>query len=244
MVGSWIAVETCAKGAGGRRNFANVSVDHRRSTVIEKADTIMASVIAAPLRPTILLVLSFFFSANAAVGQLLEAPQEIVADIDGDGKVDRAVVVLSQASDGALDLHVHFGSSNGNEPDFVKTSISGDRIEVFESREKATLSLQTCYGCGASKSYDETLTITYRNKTFLVSGYARYWEWYTRFGDGTDELLMGGCRINFLLGRGWTVGGDALQTETLVKERYPPVTLADWSFKKAPPICRFGNDSE
>ena len=197
----------------------------------------MASVNPAPPRPAILLLLSFFFPADAAVGQLLEAPQEIVADIDGDGKPDRAVVVSSQAGDGALDLHVHFGSTSGKEPDFVKISISGDRIEAFESREKGTLSLQTCYGCGARKSYDETLTIIYRDKTFLVSGYARFWEWYTPFADGTDEFLMGGCRIDYLAGRAWTTKG--LDAERSADGHFTPVTLADWSFEKAPAICKF-----
>jgi hypothetical protein len=29
-----------------------------------------------------------------------------------------------------------------------------------------------------------------------------------------------------------------------VKERFKPITLADWSFEKAPPICKLGNEDE
>jgi hypothetical protein len=202
----------------------------------------MALAIPAPPGLALLIVLPFLPAPGVAFAQTLEAPQEIAIEMDGDGKPDRAVLLAGPSGDGALDLHVHLGSNSGSEPDIVKKAILNERILAFESREPGMLSITTCHGCGARKSFEETLTISYRNGTLLVGGYSRNWEWYTPFADGTDELLMGGCRIDFLSGRGWVSKG--LEEEKPVAERFKPIALADWSFEKAPSICKFGNEHE
>lgn len=196
----------------------------------------MASAIPAAFRPA-LLTLLLLAPCGAAVAQTLDPPQEITLDLDGDGKTDRAVLVAPAADDSTLDLHIHLGKSSGTAPDIVKPAITGLSILTFESPEKGTLSLSTCYGCGARKSYDETLTLVYRDGVLLVGEFSRDWEWYTPFADGTDEFLMGGCRIDYLAGHAWV--SEGLEEEVAVKERFTPVRLEDWSSEVRPSICEF-----
>ena len=70
------------------------------------------------------------------------------------------------------------------------------------------LVVTSCFGCGANKSWAETLTIVHRAGEFLVAGYARDWDWNSHMADGSVETILGSCEIDFLSGKG--VASDGL----------------------------------
>ncbi len=75
-------------------------------------------------------------------------------------------------------------------------------VQPLESKDGGSLGVVSCYGCGANKSWDQTLTIVYRRGEFLVAGYARDWDWNSHLVDGSVETIMGSCDIDFLAGKG------------------------------------------
>ncbi|RWK25858.1 MAG: hypothetical protein EOR43_02130 [Mesorhizobium sp.] len=164
---------------------------------------------------------------------------ELAVDIDQDGTMDRAVVIQD---DGPAELYIYLGMgaekpAPSRKPDFVRKALTEDRILDLEAKGKGSLAITSCFGCGASKSTEETLTIVYRHGQFMVGGYSRSWDWGNRTSDDTVETMLGDCDINFLTGKG-TVSKD-LEEGKPVKGRFKPVPLKDWSYEKRPKVCDF-----
>lgn len=177
-------------------------------------------------------------------------------DFDGDGKMDRAELVLinPESADVAfnknqyymvadserVDLVLTLDAASGK-PAFVKKKIVDPErafmVTALESKGKGSLSVTSCYGCGAMKSWDETLTIAYRHGHFVVAGLSRDWEWGTHLADGNVGLVMGGCDINYLTGKG--VVSEGLSDGKSLRMRFKKIKLADWSDAKQPKACQF-----
>ncbi len=116
----------------------------------------------------------------------------LTVDFDGDGKMDRAELVLinPESADVAfnknqyymvgdserVDLVLTLDAASGK-PAFVKKKIVDPErvfmVSALESKSKGSLSVTSCYGCGAMKSWEETLTIAYRGGHFVVAGLSR-----------------------------------------------------------------------
>jgi hypothetical protein len=170
-----------------------------------------------------------------------EPPFEITLDMDNDGQIDRAVITTNP-DDGSADLSLYLAAGEGKldparKPDFVKKALTEERILGLESKGKGSLVITSCFGCGASKSTEETLTVVYRRGKFLVGGYSRSWDWGEQKADGTVETTLGGCDINYLTGKA-TVSKD-LEAGRPIKGKFKPVPLKDWSYEKRPKACEF-----
>ncbi|QKD04939.1 hypothetical protein [Mesorhizobium loti] len=164
---------------------------------------------------------------------------ELKLDIDQDGKMDRAVVM--QAPGGSADLTIYLAAGEekldpSRRPDFVRKGLTEDRVTDLESKGKGSLVITSCFGCGASESTEDTLTIVYRQGQLLVGGYSRSWDWNQQMSDGV-KTTVGGCDINYLTGKG-TVSKDLGNTKP-IRGRFKPVPLKDWSIGKRPKACNF-----
>ncbi len=164
---------------------------------------------------------------------------ELKLDIDQDGKMDRATVL--QEAGGPADLYIYLAAGEekldpSRRPDFVRKGLTEDRVIDLESKGKGSLAMTSCFGCGASKSTEDTLTIVYRQGQFLVGGYSRSWDWNQQTSDGV-KTTVGGCDINYLTGKG-TVSKD-LEDGKPIKGKFRPVPLRDWSSDKRPKACDF-----
>ena len=168
-------------------------------------------------------------------------PFEITLDMDNDGRIDRAVITTNP-DDGSADLSLYLAAGAGKldparKPDFVKKALTEDRVLALEEKGKGSLVVTSCFGCGANKSWEATLTIVWRNGKFLVAGYSRDWDWNVQKADGTVETTLGGCDINFLTGKG--VASKDLDDGKPVAGKFRPIALADWSDDKRPEPCKF-----
>ena len=165
---------------------------------------------------------------------------ELKLDIDRDGKIDRAVVLQDNTGSADLNIYLAIGEENpgpSRKPDFVRKALTEDRVVDLEAKGKGSLAITSCFGCGASKSTEETLTVVYRHGHFMVGGYSRSWDWGNRTSDDTVETLVGDCDINYLTGKG-TVSKD-LEASRPIKGKFKPVLLKDWSYEKRPKVCEF-----
>lgn len=200
----------------------------------------------APQRPfvTVLAVIAHLLGASACLAQDKDEDDvkwDVTSDLDGDGMLDRASIV--HAPDGGTsDLHIFLGASStktGDDaaPDIIKKAIVHGTVLAFESREKATLTLMSCTGCTSISALEQTLTVVYRNRTFMIGRYTRGWELTTRFANGEVDVLMGGCSIDFLTGEGRV--SEGLEDAKPVKERFKPIALASWSDTIRPAICKY-----
>jgi len=162
---------------------------------------------------------------------------ELKLDIDQDGKMDQARVM--QEPGGPADLYIYLAAGEekldpSRRPDIVRKGLTEDRVIDLESKGKGSLTVTSCFGCGASKSTEDTLTIVYRRGQFLVGGYSRSWDWNQQTSDGV-KTTVGGCDINYLAGKG-TVSKD-LEDGKPIKGKFRPVPLKDWSSDKRPKAC-------
>lgn len=180
----------------------------------------------------------------------------IAVDFDGDGQMDRAdlVQVNPEAGDTSLNSGQDFMvdaservdlvltlNAFSNKPVFIKKQIV-DPEEVFlvsalESKSKGSVSLRSCYGCGAMKSWDQTLTIAYRKGNFVVAGYSKSWELNFHTSDRNVDGKQGECDINYLTGRG--TASHTADDAKPIKARFRMVKLSDWSGDKVPKACEF-----
>jgi hypothetical protein len=192
-----------------------------------------------------------------------EALYEITLDMDHDGKMDRAVLVLVGPartdfhplteeryglSDGeSVDLYVYLAVGDekldlSREPTILKKAIVDPEetpwVEPLESPDNRALVVTSVYGWGASKTWGQSLTIVHRGGEFLVAGYTKDWDWNNHLADGRVETIIGGCDINLLTGKG--VVSQGLDEESKPAEgKFMPVKLADWSTDKRPEACDF-----
>ena len=171
----------------------------------------------------------------------VETLYEVTLDIDHDGKPDRAVAV-EETDSGQGDLYIYLAAGDGKtdlsrQPSFLKKAVTEGSISGLESRNDGALIVTSCFGCGANKSWAETLTIIHRAGEFLVAGYARDWDWNSHMADGSVETILGSCEIDFLSGKG--VASDGLDEGKPIAAQFTPVKLADWSDDKRPAACNF-----
>jgi hypothetical protein len=172
---------------------------------------------------------------------LVEPLYEVALDVDSDGRMDRAAIVERPDSRQA-DLYIYQVAGDqkldlSRQPTFLKREITEGRVDGLESRGNGSLVIISCFGCGAIKSWAETLTIVHRGGEFLVAGYARDWDWNSHMADGTVNTIMGSCEIDFLAGRG--AASDGLDDAQPVEGTFTPVKLSDWSADERPDICNF-----
>ena len=165
---------------------------------------------------------------------------EITLDVDKDGKTDRALLV--EAADSSMDLYIYLAGGDkklgiSGVPTFVKKAITEGSISSLETNARGSLVLTSCAGCGANKSWAETLTIVYRNHDFLVGGYKRDWDWNSHLADNTVDTKTGSCDINFLTGNG--AASQGLEDNRPVKQKFKRIRLTDWSPANLPKICKF-----
>jgi hypothetical protein len=197
--------------------------------------------------------------ARAEERPKLAALSDAALDIDRDGRMDRAALVLvggsgsagpggqyRLSSDERVDLYVYLDAGDGapdlsRPPSFIKKYIADPErawiVFPLEIRGRASLAVTTCYGCGANKSWEETLTIAYRRGEFLAAGYTMDWDWNSRLMNGTVETKLGGCDINFLSGKG--AASQGLDEGKPLKTKFKRIRLADWSSERRPEACRF-----
>ncbi|WP_027058295.1 hypothetical protein [Mesorhizobium loti] len=164
---------------------------------------------------------------------------ELKLDIDQDGKTDRVVVMQDLGAPADLYIYLAAGEEKldpSRQPDFVRKGLTEDRVTDLESQGKGSLVITSCFGCGASKSTEDTLTIVYRKGQLLVGGYSRSWDWNQQTSDGV-KTTVGGCDINYLTGKG-TVSKD-LEHAKPIKRKFMPMPLKDWSASKRPKACNF-----
>jgi hypothetical protein len=170
---------------------------------------------------------------------LAESPStfELKLDIDQDGKTDR--VEITQQPGEPADLSIYLDEENpdpARQPEFVRKGLTNGRVIDLQGKGKGSLAVTSCFGCGADKSTEETLTIVYRQGKFLVGGYSRDWDWNQQTSNGV-KTTVGGCDINYLTGKA-TVSKD-LENGKPIKGRFKPVALKDWSADKRPKACDF-----
>ncbi|NJM30254.1 MAG: hypothetical protein HC855_09270 [Rhizobiales bacterium] len=205
------------------------------------------------------------FCVIPASGQGKEARailSDIAIDLDNDGKMDRAMLVLVNpestvnrigggeahmlGENERVDLYVFLGDGDrapdlSRKPQFIKKSIvdteNAQMVLALESKAKGSFTISSCYGCGARKSWEQSLTIVSRRGEFLVAGFTRNWEWNVHTSDANVETAMGGCDINFLSGKG--VASRDLGEGKPLRTKFKPIKLALWSERKLPKACRF-----
>jgi hypothetical protein len=191
--------------------------------------------------PYIVAFLAIPMSALAENEPMAEAPFEITLDIDNDGQMDRAVMV-QDPDNGQADLYVYLAAGDekldpSRKPTFIKKALTDGQVLELESKGKGSLSVTSCFGCGANKSWEETLTIVHRGAEFLVAGYSRNWDWNVQTSDGDVETTLGSCDINFLTGKG--IASQGLDDGEPIEEKFTPMNLADWSNDSRPKSCDF-----
>jgi hypothetical protein len=155
--------------------------------------------------PWIVALAAVPMSALAQDEPPADAPLEVPLDMDHDGRMDRAVVVQDPDSGEAV-LTIYLAGDQkldpSRKPTFVKKAVTEGRILELAAKGKGSLAITSCFGCGANKSWEETLTIVYRGGKFLVAGFSRNWDWNVQKADGSVETTLGSCDINYLTGKG------------------------------------------
>jgi hypothetical protein len=163
---------------------------------------------------------------------LLGDRTEAILDIDGDGKLDRAVLTR-HPDGGTVDIAIYLGGGAGKldpsaTPSFLRTDLADWRILGFERKGKGSLLIT--YGCGGcSNDFSTTLTVVYRRGEFLVGGVT--YEWDTRYS-------VGRCDVNLLTGKG-VLSFDLARDRAIKasKGRFAPIKLAEWTGEWRPEEC-------
>lgn len=202
-------------------------------------------------------------AAPAFAEEKTETLYEVTLDIDKDGKPDRAVLVLigpgrtdfhpltmeryGLAPGESVDLYVYLGDGGekpdlSRKPSLLKKAIVDPQrtpwVQPLESEEGRSLAVTSVYGWGASKTWGETLTIAYREREFVVAGYARDWDWNSHTSDGNVETVIGGCEIDFISGKGVATQGLDEDSQP-IEGMFKPVKLGDWTGDDLPEACDF-----
>lgn len=151
------------------------------------------------------------------------------------GDIDRAILV--ENNDNGADLYVYRNLEPARDPStpakpaLIKKNAAwsggmwGQRPSLEITAKGSLLIKSENSGAGRDR-WNQTLTVVYRNKQFIVAGLTR--EAY----DTLDPNNTHSCDLNFLSGKG-KKDGKAVEIKT------PAMKLADWSDGDLPRECRF-----
>lgn len=204
----------------------------------------------------------------AYAAETREALYQATLDIDRDGKMDRAVLVVVGGPGGrtdfgpmsderygleaeeSVDLYIYLATGDekldlSRQPTFLKKAIVDTEqtnwVQPLETTDKGSLIVTAVYGWGARQSWGESLTIVHRRGEFLVAGYTRDWEWGSEV-----HKADGSWDVETLIGgcdinylTGKGVAYHVLDEYQPMKGTFRLVKLADWAVGKRPKACDF-----
>jgi hypothetical protein len=208
------------------------------------------------MRLMLTLLLYFVFVCSAAAASQRELLFETTLDMDADGTLDRAVLVLvgpgrDKSWDSlkdiypltvgeTVDLAIYMGGGIApldlaKPPTILKQNII-DReyagwVQALDVVNKRSLKLEWNYAPGATNDLDESLIIAWRKGKFLVVGLEVYWE---------NHGENGNCQLNLSTGQGSRAEGEFPAPKPTFKAKVKPIALEKWSAKTWPTNCDQG----
>jgi hypothetical protein len=206
------------------------------------------------MRPLCVAICVFMSAASPAGADVKsELLFDITLDLDADGKLDRAALLLvGPGRDTAwdllrghyplsdaetVDLAIYLGAGDAlfdidKPPTILKQGIV-DRertrwVQELEVANTGSLKVTSNYQPGATNDLQETLTIAWRKGQFLVVGYDLYWE---------NPNGIGNCQLNLSTGQGIRAAGEFPGPKPNFRAKVKPVPLAKWGEKTRPTQC-------
>jgi hypothetical protein len=156
----------------------------------------------------------------------------VTSDWNGDGRMDRAILVEGQEERADLYIYVSTDDPNGGERRDLALAKTGAAWKgamwgtqpSLELSPKGSLLLKSGNDAIGRSRWSQTLTIVYRNGEFLVAG-------MTFDSRDTLEPKAGGhCDLNLLTGQG-------IRNGKALKVAAKQIRLADWSDDSRPKEC-------
>jgi hypothetical protein len=206
-----------------------------------------------PMRLVFVLLLCFFTSCPVFAAPRDDILYDVIFDMDHTGTSDRAVLMLVgqgrrdadnpskdfyMLSDGErADLLIYLNHGDGpldlnSQPAIRKDNIiSGAELAFvmpLAANRKGSLNVVSSNGFGNTFNTTETLTIFYRDGTFMVAGWAQ--DFYNSREDESSH-----CSVNYLAGK--AVKRVNTSKDVQIKGVFKPVTLADWTVASHPTVC-------
>ncbi len=156
----------------------------------------------------------------------------VTSDWNGDGRMDRAVLVEGQEDQADLYIYLSADDPNGGERRDLALAKTGaawkgamwGTLPSLELNPKGSLLLKSGNDAIGRSRWSQTLTIVYRNGEFLVAGMTF---------DSRDTLepkAVGHCDLNLLTGQG-------IRNGKTIKAASGQIKLADWSDDRRPKEC-------
>ncbi len=190
------------------------------------------------------LLLACFSVVGAAQAQPVSEPPNIrpdavvsvaTLDFDGDGDMDRAVLVQGKEDDDA-DLYIYLAGSNPDDAKRRELALAKESLAwiggmwgtlpSLQSSPKGSLLVKSQNDAIGRSRWSQTLTIIRRDGRFLVAGFTR---------SSRDTLApnsSSSCDVNFL-------SGQAIRNGKKLTTGSKPVELKDWNEAAWPTECRF-----
>ena len=199
-------------------------------------------------------LLLFLVLASAAQAETIrETLFEAALDMDGDGTLDRAALILVGSGRGTIwdltrgtyplsggetvDLAIYLGAGDlpadlTQTPTILKQNFI-DReyagwVQALEVVNKRSLKVGWNYQPGSSHDLAEEITIVWRKGLFLVVGIDVFWE---------NPNGLGNCQLNLSTGQGSRAEGELPAPKPTFKAKVKPVPLEKWSAKTWPTQC-------
>ncbi len=183
------------------------------------------------------LALSAAFAARAEQIDPSRIVDAATGDWDGDGRPDLALLVAPEdgASDDQIGIYIYLRDSEHellrlsvSAPNKIWGSTSADGIFGQEPSVKAvgksSIAIHSQNSAIGRDRWDQTLTIAYRDKQFVVAGYT-----YNHY-DTLDPNAVGSCDYNALTGKLQMNGKD-------VKAEPRITSIAQWNDEVGRSIC-------
>jgi hypothetical protein len=200
----------------------------------------------------------FGLAPVAQAGTKREALFDVTLDMDADGTLDRAVLILvgpgrdkawdlsrgnyPLTTDETVDLAIYLGAGDAavdinKTPTILKQNIA-DReyagwVQSPEVVNTRSLKVGWNYQPGSTSDLDERLTIVWRKGKFLVVGLDVYWE---------NHGQNGNCQLNLATGQGSKAKGEFPAPKPTFKAKVKPIPLEKWSAKTWPTQCDQAED--
>lgn len=178
---------------------------------------------------------------------------DVTLDMDADGKLDRAALVLvgpgrdttwdlsrghyPLAEGETVDLAIYLGAGDApldlaKAPSILKSNML-DReyagwVQSLGVVNTRSLKMGWNYQPGSSHDLDEEITIAWRRGRFLVVGVDVFWE---------NPNGIGNCQLNLSTGQGSRADGEFPAPKPTFKAKVKPVPLEKWSTKTWPTQC-------